>query len=155
VIAGDPEVGDPVRIGSLGQVGELLALPDSRGEAEVQVGSLKLRVAARDLERLSRRKARDERTVIAMPSLATREIPDSELDLRGQRAEAVIEAVEQYLNDAYLGGLPRVRLVHGKGTGALRQVVRELLTRHPLVKSFGTPPQNQGGDGVTEVVLNQ
>ena len=155
VIAGDPEVGDPVRIGSLGQVGELLALPDSRGEAEVQVGSLKLRVAARDLERLSRRKARDERMVITMPAFAARDVPESELDLRGQRAEAVIETVEQYLNDAFMAGLPRVRLVHGKGTGALRQVVRELLTRHPLVKSFGNPPQNQGGDGVTEVVLNQ
>jgi DNA mismatch repair protein MutS2 len=155
-IAGELEIGDPVRVISLEQVGELLSLPDSRGEAEVQIGSMKLRVVATDLERLSRRKARaQERIYVSLPNLAERVLPDEQLDLRGQRAEEVIEQVERYLNDAYLGGLRRVRIVHGKGTGALRQVVREQLHHHPLVASFTTPPPNEGGDGVTEVLLAQ
>ena len=156
VIAGDPQVGDPVRVISLGQIGELLTLPDSRGEAEVQIGAMKLRVQANAIERLSRRKVRaEERMMVTLPSLAQRESPDDQLDLRGQRAEEVIDRVERYLNDAYLTGMHHVRIVHGKGTGALRQVVREQLNRHPLVKSFTTPPHNEGGDGVTEVVLAQ
>ena len=93
--------------------------------------------------------------MVTLPSLAQRELPDDQLDLRGQRAEEVIEQVDRYLNDAYLTGMHHVRIVHGKGTGALRQVVREQLNRHPLVKSFTTPPHNEGGDGVTEVVLAQ
>jgi DNA mismatch repair protein MutS2 len=153
VIAGEPQVGDPVRIISLGQIGELRTLPDGRGDAEVQVGALKLRVAVDNLERLSRRKAREERSFVTLPSLAAREIPAEQLDLRGQRAEEVFDHVDRYLNDAYMGGLQRVRIVHGKGTGALRQVVRTQLSHHPLVKSFTTPPEKEGGDGVTEVVL--
>jgi DNA mismatch repair protein MutS2 len=154
VIAGDPQVGDPVRIASLEQIGELIALPDARGEAEVQIGALKLRVPVSDLERLSRRKVRaEERPLITLPSLVERAIPDEQLDLRGQRAEEVFDHVDRYLNDAYMGGLQRVRIVHGKGTGALRQVVRTQLSHHPLVKSFATPPEKEGGEGVTEVVL--
>ncbi len=155
VIAGEPEVGDPVRVISLGQVGELLALPDGRGEAEVQIGALKLRVPAADLERLSRRKARaeEQRFNVTLPSIIERPIPDEQLDLRGQRAEEVFDRVERYLNDAYMGGLQQVRIVHGKGTGALRQVVRNLLSHNPLVKSFATPSEKEGGDGVTIVTL--
>lgn len=157
VIPGELVIGDAVRIKSLGQIGELLTLPDGRSDAEVQIGALKMRVKAKDLERISRRQARSEETRYssALPNLFTREVPDAQIDLRGQRAEEVLEAVDRYLNDAYLAGLQQVRIVHGKGTGALRQVVREQLHRHPLVKSFATPPQNEGGDGVTEVALTQ
>jgi DNA mismatch repair protein MutS2 len=57
------------------------------------------------------------------------------------------------LNDAYLAGLPAVRIVHGKGTGVLRQVVRDYLARHPLVRSFETAERRDGGDGVTVAAL--
>jgi DNA mismatch repair protein MutS2 len=153
VIPGDPVVGDPVRIVSLGQRGELLALPDHRGEAEVQVGAMKLRVRASDLERLSRRQARAEERTAILPQFSEHPTPESQLDLRGMRADEVWDAVERYLNDAYLAGLHEVRIVHGKGTGALRQAVRDQIQRHPLVKSFSTPPASEGGDGVTEVLL--
>ncbi len=154
VIPGAPVVGDAVRVTSLGQRGELLSLPDNRGEAEVRIGSMKLRVKATDLERLSLRQARAADRAPVMPQLTARPIADAQLDLRGMRAEEVFDAVDRYLNDAYLSGLHTVRIVHGKGTGALRQVVREQVRQHPLVKSFKTPPANEGGDGVTEVVLS-
>ena len=156
VIAGDPVVGDDVRVISLGQRGVLMNLPDHRGEAEVQIGQMKLRVRVSDLERLSRRQARadEQRFTSLLPHLTLHTAPETQLDLRGMRAEEVIQMVDRYLDDAYLGGLHNVRIVHGKGTGALRQVVREKLQQHPLVKSFSTPSQREGGDGVTEVVLS-
>jgi len=131
-------------------------LPDHRGEAEVQIGQMKLRVRVSDLERLSRRQARadEQRFTSLLPHLTLHTAPETQLDLRGMRAEEVIQMVDRYLDDAYLGGLHNVRIVHGKGTGALRQVVREKLQQHPLVKSFSTPSQREGGDGVTEVVLS-
>ncbi|HWP28101.1 MAG TPA: Smr/MutS family protein, partial [Chloroflexota bacterium] len=74
-------------------------------------------------------------------------------DLRGQRVADALEAVERYLDDAYLAGLPSVRIVHGHGTGAVRQAVRELLSRHPHVRSWAPADPRQGGDGATEVQL--
>jgi DNA mismatch repair protein MutS2 len=69
-------------------------------------------------------------------------------DMRGWRAGDVADKLDRYLNDAYLAGLPYVRLIHGKGTGALRQIVRDVLTGHPLVASFGGGGSD-GGEGVT------
>ena len=59
-----------------------------------------------------------------------------------------------YLNDAAMSGLAAVRIVHGKGTGALRQAVREQLAHHPLVKSYTSAPPQEGGDGVTVVKIS-
>lgn len=69
-------------------------------------------------------------------------------DIRGWRASEVADKLDRYLNDAYLAALPFVRIIHGKGTGALRQVVRDVLTRHALVASFEGGGQD-GGEGVT------
>ena len=68
--------------------------------------------------------------------------------MRGWRAAEVTDKLDRYLNDAYLAGLPFVRIIHGKGTGALRQIVRDLLTGHALVASFGGGGAD-GGEGVT------
>ena len=76
-----------------------------------------------------------------------------ELDLRGQRAEDALEALERYLESAYLAGLPFVRIIHGKGTGKLRQVIREALHASPHVKTFQSGEDNEGGDGVTVAKL--
>ena len=77
------------------------------------------------------------------------------MHLRGQRAAGADQLVDDYLNDAYLQRLPYVRIVHGKGTGALREVVRQVVAKHPLVERFETPPHNEGGDGVTVVYLRE
>jgi DNA mismatch repair protein MutS2 len=67
--------------------------------------------------------------------------------------EDALEELETYLNDAVLSGVSSVRILHGKGTGALRAAVREHLARHPLVQSSEPAPQREGGDGVTIVKL--
>jgi len=76
-----------------------------------------------------------------------------ELDLRGKRAIEIEPALDSYLNDASLANLSEARVIHGFGTGAVRNIVRELLAVHPLVKSFRPGQQGEGGDGVTIVEL--
>jgi DNA mismatch repair protein MutS2 len=76
-----------------------------------------------------------------------------ELDLRGKRAEEVEPALDDYLNEASLRGLSQVRIIHGIGTGTVRQIVREILAAHPLVTFFRPGKQGEGGDGVTIVSM--
>jgi DNA mismatch repair protein MutS2 len=78
-----------------------------------------------------------------------------QLDMRGMRAGDVTELLDRYLNDAYLANLSEVRLVHGKGTGALRNVVRDVLATHPLVEKHAAGVQGEGGDGVTVAQLRR
>src|SRR5205085_6748023 len=72
-----------------------------------------------------------------------------EIDLRGYRAEEIADALDPYLQDAALAGMPMVRIIHGKGTGVLRQIVRDLLKSHPLVRAWAPGPIEQGGEGVS------
>jgi DNA mismatch repair protein MutS2 len=150
------EVGDSVWVESLNAVGEVMELSDPPGEAEVQVGSFKARLPLRDL----RKARREERSApqITEPTTVVRALlpsrtPPMDLDMRGWRAAAVGTDLDRYLNDAYLAGMPFVRLIHGKGTGVLRRVVREYLAEHPLVASFEGAPDRDGGEGVTVVHL--
>ncbi len=137
--------GDTVWIASLNQTGQIMALAD--GEAEVQVGLFRVQVPILDLEK---------RAAAAPPpkdqvrvTLAPRRMPGLELHLRGMRVDEVLPELNKYLDDAYLAGLLSVRIVHGKGTGTLRQVVRDVLAEHPLVASFRDGALNEGGAGVT------
>ncbi len=159
---GDLLVGDQVRVSSLGQTGEVVAAANTRGEVEVQVGSLRMRVAVGNLERLSKRKARTEANgagssaypqMVTLPARDEADAPETQLDLRGWRVEDALSEVDTYLNDAYLMGMPTVRLLHGKGTGALRQAIRDQLRHHPLVKNFESAPQREGGEGITVVTF--
>ena len=75
--------------------------------------------------------------------------------MRGWRADEVPPELERYLHDAYMANLPFVRIIHGKGTGALRQVVRDQLATNPFVSAFHTAALHEGGDGVTVVELNK
>lgn len=147
--------GDTVLVRSVGLKGEIVSIDPDDGSAQVQVGGFRMNVDLKDLKREKgppeagpRREHRAERSVALPPA------PDVSmtLDLRGYRAHEVGERLDRYLNDAYLAGLHQVRLVHGKGTGALRQVVRDVLQGHPLVASFSSGGSD-GGDGVTVATL--
>ena len=78
---------------------------------------------------------------------------DSELHLRRLAVDEALPRLDHYLNAAFMAGLPSVRIVHGKGTGVLRQVVHEVLAKHPLVKSFRLGDYGEGEAGVTIVEL--
>jgi DNA mismatch repair protein MutS2 len=153
-LEGPLEVGDSVRVLSLDQTGELLSLSAAGDEADVQLGALRLHVGAADLQRVRRRRRHEdlERSV-TIHSDSSR-VVSQQLDMRGARVEDALEDLEIYLNDAALAGLSTVRILHGKGTGALRAAVREHLARHPLVQSSELAPTQEGGSGVTIVRLS-
>jgi len=76
-----------------------------------------------------------------------------EIDLRGLMVDEAMEAVEKYLDDAYLAGLPKAQIIHGKGTGALRKAITDLLAKHRFVKEYRLGRYGEGGTGVTVVEL--
>jgi DNA mismatch repair protein MutS2 len=147
-------VGDRVELLSLGGEGEIVGFSEDGLEADLQMGAFKLRQSVRDLKKLDRVvEPATRRTAVSAP--APRRRVEMELHLRGHRAAGVEPLLEQYLDDAYLSNMPFVRIVHGKGTGALREAVHEYLRRSPVVQRFETPPHNEGGDGVTVVYLKE
>jgi len=143
-----PQPGSTVSILSLGQQGTVLSV--SGGEAEVQLGQFKMRLPTDDLQVVSKKDRQPERAVVYQ---STREAPPMEIDVRGWRADDALRELDQYLHDSYMHGQGTVRIVHGKGTGALRTAIREQLGDHPLVKSYETEKRELGGEGVTVVKL--
>lgn len=120
------------------------------------MGPMRLRVGVDSLERVRARRERDAETTPAITVVRSEDrtpVP-LQLDMRGRRVEEGLEELESYLNDAVMSGMNSVRILHGKGTGAMRAAVREYLARHPLVQSSEPAPQREGGDGVTIVRLS-
>ncbi|MCS7219762.1 MAG: Smr/MutS family protein, partial [Anaerolineae bacterium] len=142
------QVGDVVWVPSLHSMGRITEL-DADGElAEVQIGAFRLRLPIARLEFRERATEAPDPAMLNLGRLP-HPSPGIELDLRGQTVEEVLPRLDKYLDDAYLAGLPWVRIIHGKGTGTLRRAVREALARHPLVAEIRPGEYNEGGDGVT------
>jgi DNA mismatch repair protein MutS2 len=142
--------GDQVWMRGLAQPGEALAPVDERGEVEVQFGSLRTRVKADQIARIVRPAAPPAgRVSVHVAPGAPAPAPGLSIEVRGQRAEEAVPRIEEFLDHAFRAGLPFVRIIHGKGTGALRRVVRERLAENPIVASFATADPAEGGEGVT------
>jgi DNA mismatch repair protein MutS2 len=157
-IAGVVEVGDRVYVPSLRASGEVLGINERLSEADVQLGNFRLKFPIKRLElrqKAAQRLPPTETTIQVRntPKAAAVESPGIELDLRGARVEEGLEKLEQYLNRASLARLPWVRVIHGYGTGAMRNAVRDALRRHPLVSTTRSGEANEGSDGVTVVKL--
>lgn len=149
-------VGDSVHLRSLNVDGEVIALKED--ELEVMVGKMRLKVPVTDIQRsrlapTAAAKEEDSGS-LKIEHAGLYPSPGSEIHLRGMRADAAIEKLEGYLDAAYAAGLPYVRIVHGKGTGTLRQVVRQVLGESPLVKTWEVALDNEGGEGVTVAHLH-
>jgi DNA mismatch repair protein MutS2 len=140
--------GDEVKVLTFGQKGSLLEKV-SDNEWQVQIGILKMKVKEKDLEYISTPKPVETRP---MAIVQGRDADVKlELDLRGERYEAALFRVEKYIDDALLSNYPRVSIIHGKGTGALRQGVQEYLRNHRSVKKIRFGEAGEGGSGVTVV----
>ena len=149
----DFAVGERVIMRGMGFQGTVISEPDSSGQVEIQVGNTKVKLAPDNLDKIEAPiGGRSPEVSTTKGSLQTRKV-GLELDLRGKRADAVEIELDAYLNDASLANLSQVRIVHGLGTGTVKQIVRQFLASHPLVSSFRSGKREEGGDGVTVVTL--
>ncbi len=149
VAPGEIKAGDHVWVARLGQRGTVLAR-DASG-ADVQVGSFRVRLKPEELGDKLAAPAEPAREMASTISVPVADSPGVEVSLRGMRADDALETLEKYLDRAYVAGLPYVRVVHGKGTGTLRKLTRDLLRAHPLVHSIREAAAHEGGEGVTVV----
>ncbi|UQZ76534.1 endonuclease MutS2 [Niallia circulans] len=140
--------GDEVKVLTFNQKGQLLEKVSDK-EWQVQIGIMKMKVKEKDLEFIKAPK------VVETKPLTTIKGKDYhvslELDLRGERFENALARVEKYIDDSLLAGYPRVSIIHGKGTGALRSGVQEYLKNHRAVKRIRFGEAGEGGSGVTVV----
>lgn len=142
--------GDEVKVLSFGQKGTLLEKL-SKTEWSVQIGMLKMKLDESDLEFV---KPEKQKQTVSVNSIRGRDTNVKlELDLRGERYEDAIMRTEKYLDDALLSNYPRISIIHGKGTGVLRQAIQQFLKNHSRVKSYRFGEAGEGGHGVTVVEL--
>ncbi|WP_195572010.1 endonuclease MutS2 [Paenibacillus sp. 1001270B_150601_E10] len=151
--AGVIEPGDEVKVYSLNQKGHVVEI--SGNEAVVQLGIMKMKVRKDDLELIAsaKQQAPEKQRTGANVKRTRGEHVRSELDLRGENLEEAIMEVDRFLDEALLGNLNLVYIIHGKGTGVLRAGIQEFLKRHKHVKSYRNGAFNEGGMGVTVAEL--
>jgi len=150
--------GDEVYINSLGQRAVIIGVNSSATEARVQFGAMETKVRIDDLrfEVGKKEKKREVGGVAASAVVkSTKALSVSgKLDLRGRMVEEALEEMGKYLDDAYLAGMGKIEIVHGKGTGALRSAVQRELRGHPHVKNYRLGEFGEGDSGVTIVELH-
>jgi DNA mismatch repair protein MutS2 len=140
-------LGDSVWLRNLKAEGTILSL--AAAEAEVQIGRLRVRAKLDELENPKSQIPKSQSQSSTLTQTPNSNSPGMEIDLRGQTVEEGLLALERYLDAAYLSSLPWVRIIHGKGTGKLRQAVREALRASDLVASQESGQDSEGGEGVT------
>ncbi len=143
--------GDSAYLAKLDQQVIILTKPDSKGEVQVQAGIMKINVKLSELtesKQKEEQKANKRREV----NLNLKSVNTS-IDLRGMDSEEALYNTDKYLDEAYLGGLSEVTVIHGKGTGILRKTINDMLRRHPHVEDFRLGEYGEGGTGVTVVTL--
>lgn len=138
--------GDEVKVLSLNQTGHITEKVSEK-EYQVQLGIMKMKVKAKDLEFIKREEPLKEKPMATVKGSSHHVKP--ELDLRGERYEEALRRLEKYLDDAILAGYSKVSIIHGKGTGALRNAVEQYAKRHRSIKTARSGGMNEGGGGVT------
>ncbi len=147
-------LGQTVEVTSMGQKGSVLTLPDKNGNLTVQTGILKINVHISQLKMVNEvKEEKKKKGSVSGTSLNKTVSIKSEIDLRGYMVDEALIEIDKYLDDAVLSGLDSVRIIHGKGTGALRGAVQEFLRRHHHAKSFRMGAFGEGDMGVTVVEL--
>ncbi|MBU3190986.1 endonuclease MutS2 [Clostridium bowmanii] len=146
--------GEEVYLPSLNQKVIVISKPDSRGELQVQAGIMKITVKVDDLRKSKitqeeKKKAKINRREL---KLNLKNVPTS-VDLRGMDAQEAIYTVDKYLDEAYVAGLKKITIIHGKGTGVLRNTITDMLKRHGHAKAYRLGNYGEGGSGVTMVEL--
>ncbi|HWM86933.1 MAG TPA: Smr/MutS family protein [Kofleriaceae bacterium] len=157
--------GVEVRVVPLSATGAVVS-PAENGRVAVQIGALRTTVSVADVRLVSRREQRREQrgprpgraavTTVTAPNegRALRRSPDATLDLRGDRVDDALSALDRFLDDSMRASREVVFVIHGHGTGALRNAIRQHVGAHPAVSQFRPGEQSEGGDGVTVAWLD-
>lgn len=148
-----PKVGDDIIVLSYGQRGTLTnQLKDGRWEA--QVGLIKMTLEEREFDLVqAQQEAPVKKKQVNVVKRAGGKGPQARLDLRGKRYEEAMEALDAFIDQALLNNMAQVDIIHGIGTGVIREGVTKYLQKNKQVKSFGYAPQNAGGSGATIVTF--
>lgn len=140
------EPGDEVLVLTLNQHGSVVEKV-SNNEYQIQVGIMKIKAKRKDLQFVKRKEPVIEKPMATIKGSSYH--VKTELDLRGERYEDALHQLEKYVDDALLAGYPRVSIIHGKGTGALRKAVQAFAKRHSQISAQRVGGMNEGGSGVT------
>ncbi len=148
-------VGDDVMLKNLHQKVKIITLPDKNKRLTVDMGTMKMKVKQDELAVLDDKYTSSKKNPIPRTSFKSFELKkysiSQTLDLRGFRVEEALDEVENYLDKASLANLSPVYIIHGHGTGALKQAVRDFLNTSPYVAKFRAGEDSEGGDGVSVV----
>jgi len=148
-----PAKGDSARWIPMGVVGTVVSEPDNSGKVWLEAGEMKLKVDVTQLEKVKAPKKRKSKLSVTGGNLSNG-ITD-EIDLRGMTMDEAEPVLERAIDQVYLAGLTQLRVIHGKGTGALRKKVHDYLRKHPRVAGFSLGNWNEGGTGMTVVELKK
>ena len=148
-----PKVGDDIIVLSYGQRGTLInQLKDGRWEA--QVGLIKMTLEEKEFDLVqAQQESPVKKKQVNVVKRAGGKGPQARLDLRGKRYEEAMESLDAFIDQALLNNMAQVDIIHGIGTGVIREGVTKYLQRNKQVKSFGYAPQNAGGSGATIVTF--
>ena len=162
VSAADLKVGDRVKLLTLDQNGEILSLPDEKGNLMIQVGIMKMSANLKDLMLINdgtkKKKVPQPKSSSGKYGSMYKEKAMNisvNCNVQGQNLEDACMNVEKYLDDAYMAGLKEVTVIHGRGEGILKDGIRNMLRRNKLVASYRKGGYNEGGEGVTIVKLKE
>jgi DNA mismatch repair protein MutS2 len=147
-------VGDAVKIEGSEAEGTLITLSAENGSAEVQIGALKIKAKLHSLVHADTKQKKKTIVEPVSPSVLSVDTRTS-IDLRGMYGDEALKAVENFIDEAVTANYERIEIIHGKGTGALRKYIHNMLKSHPSVLSFRLADWNAGGSGATIVELKK
>lgn len=148
-------LGEEVKVMSLNENGYIQTLPDKNGNLFVEIGILKVNVNIDDIIRIEKivDSSKEKISSHSKAFIRADHMYDTKIDVRGKNSEDAIYEIDKFLDDSFIANLSEVTIIHGKGTGILRNNVVGFLKKHKLVKSFSFGKFNEGGDGATVVKL--
>lgn len=148
-------LGEEVKVLSLNENGFIQTLPDKNGNVQVKIGILKVNASINDIIRIENiiDKSKEKTSYSKSTFIKSDKMYSNKIDVRGYNTEDAIYEIDKFLDDSFIANLNEVTIVHGKGTGILRNNITDFLKKHKLVKSFSFGKLNEGGDGATVVKL--
>jgi len=144
--------GDDVKIVSMGQTGVVCSLPDANGNLMVKVGIMKIKTNLKDIKLINENKPQKQKREYGVSLGKTMNL-SPELDVRGETVDSAVLLIDKFLDDAMLSSVGQVRIIHGKGTGLLRQGIHSYLKSLSYVKSYRLGVFGEGDSGVTVVEI--